>query len=198
MISRARRSKKRNTSLLFHRSVCAYPDVWWYCFCSGVVHFNVLMYLVSTYKYYEWWRWSLGFQRRAHWEMWIFIRGFCAEQGSSRSGVLGEVTVNLGEFASYSAPQQRALPLRNCTTGTVLHVSLAHSFILSKWLCRTSPYRQHYKSFLDLLSLVSSQTYIIDLCTLTFDLQVNVTCLTARTTERCNLLLLYYSYFDAC
>lgn len=60
----------------------------------------------------------------------IFIRGCCAEQGSSRSGVLGEVTVNLGEFASYSAPQQRALPLRNCTTGTVLHVSLAHSVYL--------------------------------------------------------------------
>lgn len=49
------------------------------------------------------------------------------EQGSSRSGVLGEVTVNLGEFAASKNAQQRALPLKSCTTGTVLHVRLGNT-----------------------------------------------------------------------
>lgn len=44
------------------------------------------------------------------------------EQGSSRSGVLGEVTINLGDFAASKHPQQKGLALRNCTTGTLLHV----------------------------------------------------------------------------
>lgn len=119
------------------------------------------------------------------------------------------MTVNLGEFASYSAPQQRALPLKNCTTGTVLHVSLAHSFILSKCLCWISPHLQldMIRSHSQIYSCSSVHTYIkcgcyvyliINLYTLTLNLQVNVTCLTARTTERCNLVLLYYSSFDAC
>jgi hypothetical protein len=42
--------------------------------------------------------------------------------GSSRAGILGEALINLGEFADFNHPAQRALPLKNCNSGTVLHV----------------------------------------------------------------------------
>ncbi|CAM6024969.1 unnamed protein product [Sphagnum balticum] len=41
--------------------------------------------------------------------------------GSSRAGILGEALINLGEFADFNHPAQRALPLKNCNSGTVLH-----------------------------------------------------------------------------
>ncbi|CAM5999825.1 unnamed protein product [Sphagnum balticum] len=42
--------------------------------------------------------------------------------GSSRAGILGEALINLGEFADFNHPAQRALPLKNCNSGTVLHL----------------------------------------------------------------------------
>ncbi|KQJ93226.1 golgin subfamily A member 4 [Brachypodium distachyon] len=43
--------------------------------------------------------------------------------GTSRSSILGEVDVNLAEFAEALKPVSIALPLRGCDFGTVLHVT---------------------------------------------------------------------------
>jgi hypothetical protein len=43
-------------------------------------------------------------------------------QGTSRSSILGEVDVNLAEFAEALKPSSIALPLRGCDFGTSLHV----------------------------------------------------------------------------
>ena len=54
----------------------------------------------------------------------ILVPTLLCVQGSTRSGVLGEASINLTEFAGFG-PQldQRALPLKNCSAGSVLHVS---------------------------------------------------------------------------
>jgi hypothetical protein len=46
----------------------------------------------------------------------------CETQGTSRSSILGEVDVNLAEFAEALKPASIALPLRGCDFGTLLHV----------------------------------------------------------------------------
>ncbi|KAF0928362.1 hypothetical protein E2562_003182 [Oryza meyeriana var. granulata] len=43
--------------------------------------------------------------------------------GTSRSSILGEVDVNLAEFAEALKPTSIALPLRGCEFGTILHVT---------------------------------------------------------------------------
>ncbi|XP_015697332.1 golgin subfamily A member 4 isoform X2 [Oryza brachyantha] len=43
--------------------------------------------------------------------------------GTSRSSILGEIDVNLAEFAEALKPTSIALPLRGCEFGTVLHVT---------------------------------------------------------------------------
>uniref|UniRef100_A0A0D9XIX7 C2 NT-type domain-containing protein n=1 Tax=Leersia perrieri TaxID=77586 RepID=A0A0D9XIX7_9ORYZ len=43
--------------------------------------------------------------------------------GTSRSSILGEVDVNLAEFAEALKPASIALPLRGCEYGTILHVT---------------------------------------------------------------------------
>ncbi|KAL5232401.1 hypothetical protein ABZP36_031177 [Zizania latifolia] len=43
--------------------------------------------------------------------------------GTSRSSILGEVDVNLAEFAEALKPASIALPLRGCEFGTILHVT---------------------------------------------------------------------------
>jgi hypothetical protein len=47
---------------------------------------------------------------------------FLENQGTSRSSILGEVDVNLAEFAEAVKPVSIALPFRGCDFGTVLHV----------------------------------------------------------------------------
>ena len=47
---------------------------------------------------------------------------FCGVQGSAKSGILGEVVLDLAEFAGRNQMDQRALPLQKCIHGTVLHV----------------------------------------------------------------------------
>uniref|UniRef100_A0A0E0B9H5 C2 NT-type domain-containing protein n=2 Tax=Oryza TaxID=4527 RepID=A0A0E0B9H5_9ORYZ len=42
--------------------------------------------------------------------------------GTSRSSILGELDVNLAEFAEALKPVSIALPLRGCEFGTILHV----------------------------------------------------------------------------
>jgi len=45
-------------------------------------------------------------------------------QGSSRSSLLGEVSINLADFADASKPSSVSLPLHGCDYGTVLHVRM--------------------------------------------------------------------------
>ncbi|KAJ7557258.1 hypothetical protein O6H91_05G119200 [Diphasiastrum complanatum] len=42
----------------------------------------------------------------------------------SRTGVLGEVTVNLADYVAANSPNAVALPLKNCSYGTVLHIKI--------------------------------------------------------------------------
>ncbi|CAN4116333.1 unnamed protein product [Withania somnifera] len=44
--------------------------------------------------------------------------------GSSRSGILGEATINLAEYAEAAKPSAVALPLQGCNAGTILHVTV--------------------------------------------------------------------------
>lgn len=44
-------------------------------------------------------------------------------QSGSKAGVLGEASLNLAEFIGFSQLDQRALPLKSCSAGSVLHVS---------------------------------------------------------------------------
>jgi len=44
-------------------------------------------------------------------------------QGSTRTGILGEALLNLGEFVGFAHIDQRSLPLKYCAAGTILHVS---------------------------------------------------------------------------
>ncbi|GJP40396.1 hypothetical protein CLOM_g24666 [Closterium sp. NIES-68] len=44
--------------------------------------------------------------------------------GSTRGGILGEATLNLADFAGFNQLDQRALPLKYCPAGTVLHVTI--------------------------------------------------------------------------
>ncbi|KAM3305495.1 centromere-associated protein E [Capsicum chacoense] len=44
--------------------------------------------------------------------------------GSSRSGILGEATINLAEYAEAAKPSSVPLPLQGCNAGTVLHVTV--------------------------------------------------------------------------
>ncbi|CAI5472690.1 unnamed protein product [Closterium sp. Yama58-4] len=46
---------------------------------------------------------------------------FVVSSNSLRSGVLGEATLNLAEFAGFGGLDQRTLPLKNCSAGTILH-----------------------------------------------------------------------------
>ncbi|CAM6099992.1 unnamed protein product [Calypogeia fissa] len=44
--------------------------------------------------------------------------------GSSRSGVLGEVTIDVADYTTSNNPSQISLPLRNCNAGTILHMNI--------------------------------------------------------------------------
>ncbi|CAN4122228.1 unnamed protein product [Withania somnifera] len=44
--------------------------------------------------------------------------------GSLRSGILGEATINLADYAEASKPSAVALPLQGCNAGTILHVTV--------------------------------------------------------------------------
>lgn len=43
-------------------------------------------------------------------------------QGSSRSSILGEATINLADYVDALKPSAVTLPLSGCNFGTVLHV----------------------------------------------------------------------------
>ena len=43
-------------------------------------------------------------------------------QGSSKAGVLGDVTVNLADYAAVFNAASVSLPLKASNTGTILHV----------------------------------------------------------------------------
>ncbi|MCO5562718.1 hypothetical protein L7F22_016349 [Adiantum nelumboides] len=45
------------------------------------------------------------------------------QMGSLRAGILGDAMVNLAEYVAAESPEGISLPLRNCSAGTVLHVS---------------------------------------------------------------------------
>jgi len=51
-----------------------------------------------------------------------FDKLFFSLHGSSHAWMLGERIIYLGEFADFNHPTQRALPLKNCKSSTVLHV----------------------------------------------------------------------------
>ncbi|KAJ7292260.1 hypothetical protein O6H91_22G055300 [Diphasiastrum complanatum] len=44
--------------------------------------------------------------------------------GVSRSGVLGEATINFADYVTATSPVAVALPLKNCSYGTTLHIKL--------------------------------------------------------------------------
>ncbi|KAL0358549.1 UNVERIFIED_CONTAM: hypothetical protein Sangu_0704300 [Sesamum angustifolium] len=49
---------------------------------------------------------------------------FVVSTGSSKSGILGETTLNLAAFLSSASPTLVSLPLKNCNYGTVLQVEV--------------------------------------------------------------------------
>ncbi|CAI5519182.1 unnamed protein product [Closterium sp. Naga37s-1] len=49
---------------------------------------------------------------------------FVVSSNSLRSGVLGEATLNLAEFGGFGGLDQRTLPLKNCSAGTILHATV--------------------------------------------------------------------------
>ncbi|KAL3687925.1 hypothetical protein R1sor_014234 [Riccia sorocarpa] len=49
---------------------------------------------------------------------------FVVSTGSSRTGVLGEATLNVAEYTANNDPSQVALPLKNSVAGSILHVTV--------------------------------------------------------------------------
>ncbi|GFY85809.1 hypothetical protein Acr_04g0005470 [Actinidia rufa] len=49
---------------------------------------------------------------------------FVVAMGSSRSSILGEISINLADYADAMKPSIVALPLDGCDSGTVLHVAI--------------------------------------------------------------------------
>lgn len=49
---------------------------------------------------------------------------FVVSMGSARSGVLGEATINLGDYVSSKFPVSISLPLKKCNHGTILSVKI--------------------------------------------------------------------------
>ncbi|KAI5080079.1 hypothetical protein GOP47_0005558 [Adiantum capillus-veneris] len=46
------------------------------------------------------------------------------QMGSLRAGILGEATINFAEYVAAESPEAVSLPLRNCSSGTILHVKI--------------------------------------------------------------------------
>lgn len=49
---------------------------------------------------------------------------FVVAMGSSRSGILGEATINLADYTDALKPSIVSLPLQGCSSGTILHVTV--------------------------------------------------------------------------
>lgn len=58
-------------------------------------------------------------------------------QGSTKSGILGEIFLNLSNFLNLVDPTAISLPLKRCNSGTVLQVCLSylHLFVFKGYLC---------------------------------------------------------------
>lgn len=55
-------------------------------------------------------------------------------QGSSKSGYVGEASIDLADFAAETKPLTVSLPLKFANSGAVLHVSLSLSLLFELWL----------------------------------------------------------------
>jgi len=51
-------------------------------------------------------------------------------QGSTKSGILGEIFLNLSNFLNLVDPTAISLPLKRCNSGTVLQVRFGYSLLL--------------------------------------------------------------------
>jgi hypothetical protein len=71
---------------------------------------------------------DVDFCQTKHWMNLLISDVYCLssyswkKQGTSRSSILGEVDVNLAEFAEALKPASIALPLRGSDSGMLLHV----------------------------------------------------------------------------
>lgn len=52
-------------------------------------------------------------------------------QGSTKSGILGEIFLNLSNFLNLVDPTAISLPLKRCSSGTVLQVCLSYLHLFS-------------------------------------------------------------------
>jgi hypothetical protein len=76
----------------------------------------------------EWSQQLLSFSPLSYW-VFLAIPICLFWQGSSKSGYVGEASIDLADFVAETKPLTVSLPLKFANSGAVLHVSLSLHFV---------------------------------------------------------------------